>query len=133
MNWFGPNWHAAVNSETDECPVPRDKICEWCGEGFYHVDDNGTVTEDRGFLIRHGSIHHVMAVGFIAAEAETMVAYHLECHVRSIAGSVAHQQKRCSCYGGTGEDDPALTKRQAAEAAAKYLTEDLILGGGYED
>ena len=39
-------------------------------------------------------------------------------------GSVAHQEKRCSCFGGTASDDPILTRRQAAEAAA-----DIFSGG----
>lgn len=48
-----------------------------------------------------------------------LIAYHRACFLRGIIGSVAHQQKRCACYGGAGEDDPNLTVRQAAEAAVK--------------
>jgi len=44
--------------------------------------------------------------------------FHQECLVRMFAGSVGHQNKRCSCYGGTEEDPPGMTKRQAAQAAA---------------
>ena len=43
--------------------------------------------------------------------------FHHECFVRSYAGSVAHQERRCSCFGGAGEDDPTLTTHQAAQAA----------------
>lgn len=46
---------------------------------------------------------------------------HFECGVRAIAGSVGHQQGRCSCFGGTEEDPPGMTRRQAAQAAADYL------------
>jgi hypothetical protein len=42
---------------------------------------------------------------------------HWECAARAALGSVAHQERRCSCFGGSGEDDPALTRRQAALAA----------------
>jgi hypothetical protein len=42
---------------------------------------------------------------------------HRECAVRMIAGSVAHQRRECFCYGGIGEDDPALTRRQSAKLA----------------
>lgn len=48
---------------------------------------------------------------------------HTECSCRSIIGSVAHQEHRCACYGGSGEDDPALTKREAAKAAYKCWRE----------
>lgn len=44
---------------------------------------------------------------------------HWECSVRSIVGSVAHIEERCCCFvpGSTCNDDPALTRRQAAQAA----------------
>lgn len=42
---------------------------------------------------------------------------HNECAVRLTVGSVAHQTKTCSCYGGDSEDDPTLSKREAALAA----------------
>jgi len=46
---------------------------------------------------------------------------HSECLMRSIIGSLGHQLGRCSCYGGTEEDPPGLTKRQAARAAWDYF------------
>lgn len=46
---------------------------------------------------------------------------HRECLLRSIIGSVAHQTQRCSCYGFSGEDDPKLTARENAKAAARYF------------
>lgn len=45
-------------------------------------------------------------------------AWHDECGLRSIIGSVGHQERRCSCFGGTEEDPPGLTRREAAVAAA---------------
>jgi hypothetical protein len=49
------------------------------------------------------------------------MAMHLACLVRNIVGSIAHQQKQCSCYGGTDSDDPpGVSKFQAARDAAKY-------------
>jgi hypothetical protein len=52
--------------------------------------------------------------------------YHMECLVRATIGSVAHQERRCSCYGGTGEDDESLTKRQAAlQAYVQVIREGL--------
>lgn len=46
---------------------------------------------------------------------------HNVCFTRMLVGSVGHQRKRCSCFGGTEEDPPNLTKRQAAIAAAYFF------------
>ncbi len=45
--------------------------------------------------------------------------YHLECNLRTIIGSVAHVERRCSCYGGPDSDvdPPLLTRREAALAS----------------
>lgn len=42
---------------------------------------------------------------------------HWECAARAVLGSVGHQQGRCGCYGGTEEDPPGMTRREAARAA----------------
>lgn len=42
---------------------------------------------------------------------------HYECGMRGVIGSVGHQNRTCSCYGGTEEDPPGMTRRQAAQAA----------------
>lgn len=46
---------------------------------------------------------------------------HYECGLRGAIGSLGHQRKLCSCYGGTEEDPPGMTRRQAAVAAAMYF------------
>lgn len=46
---------------------------------------------------------------------------HYECGLRSACGSVGHQARRCSCYGGDDEDPPGLTRRQAARAAMEFF------------
>jgi hypothetical protein len=47
---------------------------------------------------------------------------HLECRIRVAFGSVAHQEKRCSCFvpGSMEGDDPSLSKRENARLAAGY-------------
>lgn len=56
-----------------------------------------------------------------------MPGIHLECAIRNIVGSVGHQLRRCSCFGGTEEDPPGLTRRQAASAAlALYRSTQLM-------
>ncbi len=46
-------------------------------------------------------------------------AMHRNCMLRGVIGSVAHQERRCSCYlpGSTAGDPPGMTLRQAADAA----------------
>jgi hypothetical protein len=47
---------------------------------------------------------------------------HRECNLRGIIGSVAHQQKRCSCFGGTDSDEEdGMTRRERAQAAMDYF------------
>lgn len=65
--------------------------CAWCGEGF-----------TQGEAIEPGGVHY-------------------ECGLRSAIGSVGHQRRRCSCYGGEDEDPPGLTRREAAVAAALFF------------
>jgi hypothetical protein len=59
----------------------------------------------------------------IGARHPTEAPFHRACFMRSTIGSVAHQQKLCCCFlrGSTKEDDPAITLRQAAEAAMAYF------------
>ena len=43
--------------------------------------------------------------------------FHRECMFRAVAGSAAHLLHECTCYGGTREDPPGMTLRQAAVLA----------------
>lgn len=46
---------------------------------------------------------------------------HRECLMRSVAGSVGHQMRTCSCYGGIGNGDPiGVSVRDAAIKAFWY-------------
>ena len=44
---------------------------------------------------------------------------HRECAFRSIMGSLAHIERRCSCFvkGAPETDPPEMTRREAAKAA----------------
>lgn len=44
--------------------------------------------------------------------------FHFECWMRTLVGSVAHVEHRCSCFvpGSTDNDPPDMTARQAARA-----------------
>ncbi len=57
----------------------------------------------------------------IEANAEPVILgeqmYHAECIVRATQGSAAHMLKECTCYGGTRDDPPGKTLREAAKLA----------------
>lgn len=80
--------------------TPVGEICSWCGEEIGY-DDIGFVMDE------------------ITEDEARDSFWHQECLIRNIIGSVAHQRKECSCYGGTEEDPPSMTKREAARAALK--------------
>lgn len=61
-----------------------------------------------------------LVMGLVLEGGCASIAYHRECHLRMIVGSLGHQMKRCSCYGGTEEDPPNMTRREAAKAAADW-------------
>lgn len=42
---------------------------------------------------------------------------HVECFIRIIYGSAAHQLRDCPCFGGAREEPEGLTKRQCATLA----------------
>jgi hypothetical protein len=54
---------------------------------------------------------------------------HSECFARRVIGSVAHIERRCSCYvpGAACTDPPEMTGRVAARAALKaFLAKDTV-------
>lgn len=80
--------------------LPADVICFHCEEPI--------AKNEAGFSMFH--------IGNLSA---TRVYEHRACFLRGIFGSVAHIEKRCSCYvpGATCGDPEGLTARQAADAA----------------
>lgn len=91
--FFGPPGLKREGEETVDTPIGAP--CVLCDEAIAE-GDMGSVYENGG-------------------------AVHYECSMRGVAGSVGHQLGRCSCYGGTEEDPPGLTPRQAARAAARIF------------
>lgn len=83
---------------------PPSMVCFRCNEWIAPIDA--------------GVVQHL-----VGTEGPASIAYHYECHARSIIGSLGHLQKRCSCYGGTEEDPPEMTQREAAKAALAFFRE----------
>ncbi len=79
--------------------------CIWCGESIEPGDRVRQTNDGQGQV-------------------------HFECLVRMIGGSVGHQRGRCHCHGGTEEDPPGLTRREAARAAeALWRAAELVRSG----
>lgn len=81
--------------------TPVGEICEgWCREPF--------IDGDAG-----------LALPYVGTDGgPSVIYYHQNCFLRTIFGSVGHQNGQCHCYGGEGVGDPpGQTKRQAADAA----------------
>jgi hypothetical protein len=55
-------------------------------------------------------------------------ALHRDCMIRMVVGSVGHQRRQCSCFGGTQEDPVGASRREAAKAAAREY--GIRLAGG---
>lgn len=105
MKWFGTYWGASICNETPHVVTPVGKLCAWCGEPL--------VEGDQGVCIDNISERQGVEVN--------EQPHHRDCFLRSICGSVGHQLKRCSCYGGTEDDPVGMTKREAATAAANLM------------
>lgn len=98
MRWFGRRGAGAGHSDLPQTETPVGAECTHCEEPV-GVSDNGWILCD-------GSV------------------FHAECILRMVIGSVAHQQRRCSCYGGTASDDEdGMSQRESARAAAQYFRE----------
>lgn len=82
---------------------PVGQLCLQCDEPIGQSDD-GLVT----MVLRSMS------------EPATREPVHAECQLRSVVGSLAHLEKRCSCYGGTDHETPGLTRRQEAIAVENW-------------
>jgi len=82
-------------------------MCIHCGETIEAGDDYQVVPQ------------------YPSGEHGSETRYHRDCFLRSIIGSVAHLQGRCSCFvvGSVEGDPPELTRREAASAAVRLFHE----------
>ncbi len=99
MRYFGAGEHHTY----PKAAAPVGELCQWC--------DDAVAEGDSGFLVPHAG-----------EDSFRQAPWHQECFLRSIVGSVGHQRRRCSCFGGQEEDPPGLTRREAAVAAARAFT-----------
>ena len=99
--WFGEPWPSGICYKTDDLgrdviphewnydmqvPTPVGTVCWWCLED---IKDG-----DQGLMMPSMNAKGEAEIG----------AQHRECGLRSVMGGLAHQQKRCTCFGGTQDD-----------------------------
>jgi hypothetical protein len=101
--WFGTDWGAPVCQSTPRVAVPVGAPCLWCTEPI--------AAEDSG-----------IGMPMMESEGNVLVAVqafeHVECFIRQIIGSVGHQLKVCSCFGGNDACEPeGMSTRESARAA----------------
>lgn len=109
IQWFGAEPFAYVCDEDLKRPTPIGALCAWCRESI--------AATDSGFIMRH-----------IETSGVSLRAWHRECSLRSILGSVRHQRGTCSCFTGSGEhctdrELDGLTEREEARLAVRIWEE----------
>lgn len=113
--------------ELPRVDVPIGKSCGWCDEVFVEAD-LGVIVTHVGALPNYvgpppADIEDAPKDFFLSEDkgpiaVGSAIAYHRECFMRQIVGSVAHQKGTCTCFGGTEAETPAdLSPRQEAVAA----------------
>lgn len=107
--YFGDSWCNATE-QGQRIPTPVGSECCWCRESIAEAD-----------------MGMAMPTAFFEGQeppAEALAFYHKNCFLRTIFGSVGHQRKQCSCFGGTLEDPQGLSLREAADAAVREYEEE---------
>lgn len=98
---FGPAW-GPITDGSKQIETPVGQQCFWCQEPI--------APGDRGTFVPVSRLD-----GF------TVDPQHRECGLRAVIGSIAHLEKRCSCYGGPDDDDSTMTDRQEALAVWDWV------------
>jgi hypothetical protein len=102
IKWFGEAQGRPICDERVATPTGR--LCSWCDEPI-EAADQGVV------------------VPCVVENRLDDTAWHYECWLRQLAGSVAHIRQKCSCFipGSDENDPPGMTRREAAHAAERAL------------
>jgi hypothetical protein len=102
MLWFGYNSFAPICETGCRVETPIGASCLWC--------DDPIGPDANGFML-----------GLITPRGIELKPWHHECYLRMLVGGLYHQQRRCTCYGGYLQSDPAeMTIHEAALAAAAF-------------
>lgn len=96
--YFGVRWNAPAFESAPELPCPVGEKCLLCTQEI--------IDGESGVMM-----------AYIDAQGDGGVApQHIECHLRSILGSVAHLEMRCTCYGGSVQEEGQSGRNYRAQA-----------------
>ena len=102
--WFGTTAWGSICDHMTHVATPVGKFCLHCEEAIQLGDEGQIIPHiDDGNVIQR--------------------PVHRECLIRMVVGSIGHQKKQCSCYNKNEaqEDQPGISKRQAAILACNYF------------
>lgn len=104
QQFFGERWDAPAFDDAVAVEVPVGEICRLCEEPIGE--------SDSGILM-----------GYIDGRGKGSISpIHIECHLRSVLGSVAHLEGRCSCATGRHADDRSnLTWREQGQLVVEWV------------
>ena len=116
--YFGEKWDAPAWDDGVLVPTPVGERCALCEEPV-EAGDSGV----RNMTLREAKpgqeANVLMGSGTAAVwRSEPM---HLECFLRSVRGSIAHLEGRCSRHGGAEPEAPELSLREDARAVLAWL------------
>ncbi len=101
MKWFGQAW-GPICGVVEQVAVPTGARCTYCGEEVG--------PQDSGVIMPH-----------MTNNTWAELPNHRECFIRTIFGSIGHQLRTCSCYGGKEGDPEGLTLREAAKLVDNWM------------
>lgn len=108
--YFGVRWDAPALNGATEFPCPVGEKCLLCGQEIIE-GESGVV------------------MGYVDGDGNGGVApQHIECFLRSVLGSVAHLERRCTCFGGDVPEDGRHARNFRVQA--RETMEWLIRNGG---
>lgn len=115
FGWFGDPWPSGICYDDDgrliaemRKPFPAG-ACFYCEEPF-RAGDSGK------------------AMPFLSAAGPVIIHVHKECGLRQVAGSLAHIEHRCTCYGGENDRTPGMTLRAEALEVWRRLLSGEVSG-----
>lgn len=111
MQFFGDRWDAPAFDDAVEVERPVGAQCLFCPD-VIGPEDSGIVTP---YIDGRGK------------RSDSPI--HLECHLRSVLGSVAHLEGRCSCVTGRRADDrTSLTHREEGLLVMQWVRDRKDIG-----
>lgn len=96
--WFGTHWGAPMLEDATKVSTPVGQPCLHCEVPIAEGDDG-------------------VLMPVLDTKGARTAPLHRECDLRMVVGSVGHQLKKCSCFGGHMDEPPGMNRRDGAIAA----------------